>query len=310
MGDRAYVVGAYLPSGAAQMNYALAELLKRTFGLEVIVVTMQGENGSQSPFCRHAAFPTMSAEAAISSIRPNDLLIASPAWAAQHWFGLRLKCKSIMYVQAFDVVPYLDCFFDHYVSVSSYCAQHIRDRYGLDSRVIPPFIDIGSMPAAPPWRERISHDILVSSKRDLALCALLLERIRNRIADSQPNVTFTRLQSPEHRPHRDILARLARSRYLLTLTPSEGFGLIPLEAMALGVTVAGFDGYGGREYMTPENCACRPYPDIEGAIANLTQLLADHEFAEAMSAAGILTAANYSKNVFEESWTNFFRDIL
>ena len=47
---------------------------------------------------------------------------------------------------------------------------------------------------------------------------------------------------------------------------AQGFGLMPLEAMAMGCTVVGFDGYGGRDYMRPDiNCCVVPYPDIDGS---------------------------------------------
>jgi len=43
---------------------------------------------------------------------------------------------------------------------------------------------------------------------------------------------------------------------LYPLSVAEGFGLVPLEAMAMGSVVVGFDGYGGREHLTPgANCA-------------------------------------------------------
>ena len=45
--------------------------------------------------------------------------------------------------------------------------------------------------------------------------------------------------------HEALLERMSEHRYFLTLSPSEGFGLTQLEAMAAGCTVAGFHGGGG-----------------------------------------------------------------
>ncbi len=44
----------------------------------------------------------------------------------------------------------------------------------------------------------------------------------------------------------EMLALIARARYILMLTEMEGFGLIPLEAMVLGTIPVGSDEYGGR----------------------------------------------------------------
>src|SRR5207302_1108578 len=46
-------------------------------------------------------------------------------------------------------------------------------------------------------------------------------------------------------PQSELLSRLGSVRYLLTLSPVEGFGLVPLEAMAMGTLVVGYDGFGG-----------------------------------------------------------------
>jgi len=50
----------------------------------------------------------------------------------------------------------------------------------------------------------------------------------------------------------DWLNRLRASRITLVLSPWEGFGLPPVEAMACGNYVIGYHAFGGREFMRPE----------------------------------------------------------
>jgi glycosyltransferase involved in cell wall biosynthesis len=76
------------------------------------------------------------------------------------------------------------------------------------------------------------------------------------------------------RPHRELMARIGQCRHLLTLSAAEGFGVVPLESVAMGTTVMGFDGLGGRDYMRPGiNCAVTAYPGFEGLADRIVAVL-------------------------------------
>ncbi len=304
--NKVFVVGSYLPSGAAQMNYVLCELLAERFGCGVVVVMTNGEDEFGSPFSRRS-FPRISYAELPSATRSEDVLIASPAWVSGSWWGLRLNCRKIMYVQAVDTVPIIDGFFDDYVCVSSYCRRILQERYGLASVVIHPFVE--SPAYAPlPWIERPARVVLVNSKRDAELCRLLLARINRRVRLVCPDVSFIEINGFGLK-HKDLLSHLENARYLLTLSPSEGFGLIPLEAMSRSVAVVGFHGFGGQEYMQfGWNSECWPYPNADAVAESLIGLLLDDAKASALGIAGVETAKRFSRDVFIKQLVEHLRN--
>jgi glycosyltransferase involved in cell wall biosynthesis len=101
----------------------------------------------------------------------------------------------------------------------------------------------------------------------------------------------------------ELYDAMSRHRYLLTLSPREGFGLPPLEAMAAGCTVVGFHGGGGTHYMrTDVNCHVAAYPAMEAVCDGMAAVLEDEDAAERMAAAGLKTAAGYGYEAFERRW--------
>src|SRR5206468_2181306 len=77
----------------------------------------------------------------------------------------------------------------------------------------------------------------------------------------------------ENRTERDTAAIFGESAIVISLPFLESFGLVPLEAMASGALVTGFDGYGGQEYAKPENGVWFPPDHIEETADALAKLL-------------------------------------
>jgi hypothetical protein len=100
---------------------------------------------------------------------------------------------------------------------------------------------------------------------------------------------------------RPAVARaLAESSVFASLSRSEGLGLPPLEAMAAGCVVCGFDGQGGREYATPDNGLWVAEGELEGfARALAAALRLDAAETARRVAAGRATAAAFSPERFE-----------
>jgi len=86
---------------------------------------------------------------------------------------------------------------------------------------------------------------------------------------------------------------------------------VPLEAMAMGTMVVGYDGFGGRHYMRAgENCDVAPYPDIERVAEMLINAIRTPGRSEEIAARGVKTAAQYSRESFRRAWIEEFRRVL
>jgi len=311
-GDRrVFVVGAYLPNGGTYMAYHLGLILHLDFGLEVTVVVLGNERPENGIFDYDVNFPTINVADMEQRIVNDDVLLANPSFS-NYYFGPRLPGRKLMYVQGFKQTFYvLDCYFDHYVCVSRYVARLVRMTYGLNTPVIPAFIELDRLPTAPAWRDRPVGSILIHLKYDSAFQSFALAKLREAVARRVPGVDLDHIHNSPTLPRANYFAQLGACRYLVSLVPEEGFGLVPLEAMALGTTIIGFDGFGGREYMRPgKNCLVTPYPDIEGVAERLVAALGAPAFAERVAGAGRLTALQFGYPQFRAAWHDQFQRFL
>ena len=139
----------------------------------------------------------------------------------------------------------------------------------------------------------------------------MLTRLRDAVARRVPRVDLDNILEGPSLPHGDFLARIGACRYFVSLSVTEGFGLVPLEAMALGTTVIGFDGFGGREYMRPgKNCLVTSYPDIEGVADRLVAALGKLGYAERLAESGRATASRFDYDRYRLAWRRQFRRFL
>lgn len=299
-GGRAYVVAAHYPSGGGRMLYGIAEVLATEFGAEVIVVDVGGEAHAPDRFGYPLALPSIDVDGYRAAAREDDLLVMSPAFS-HLWLGRTAPRRKLMYLQHFNTFRVLDTFFSDYVCVSRHTRDMLRATYGIRAQVIPAFIEPVAQ-APPDWTERPDGRVLVNLKGDRGLNTQLLEEIRSGLAARGVAAEFV---DPVQGgvPHAELMRTLGNHRYLLTLTESEGFGLLPLEAMARGVAVVGFDGFGGRDYMRPgRNSLCHPFPQVDRVIDSLTLLLTDASRARAIALAGQQTARGFNRARFRSAW--------
>jgi glycosyltransferase involved in cell wall biosynthesis len=310
-----YVIGGYISRGGTLMAYHLAKILHLRFGLAVIIVTLNDETLDPEFSDYDPRFPAMSLDRFEQEVGPNDILICNPSFSDHH-FGIRLDCLKIMYVQDFATYRFIDRFFDHYVAVSEFVHDFLRTTYGLTTSVIPPFISLPFDLAPAPWHERPATSLLINSKR-IDLHRHLLPRLRRAVSNQAPDVeaAIDWEAEPVHLhgriPHADFCRKLASPRYLLTLSATEGFGLVPLETMAMGTVVVGFDGFGGRQYLRHgENCLVRTFPDVEGVATDLIALIRDPLLGARLIEAGRETAAGYGYDRFRDAWERKFDEIL
>jgi hypothetical protein len=310
---RVFVMQCYTPHGGAYMVYHLARILCLYFEFEGISVS--DNNPKNTPthgiFNYDLRFPSMNVEEMLTSISDSDILIAGPAFSS-YCFGLRCRGKKIMYIQSFTTFKLLDCRFDHYISVSDFVQKVISNTYDIDTIVIPPFIHMDTFPPRKPWQERPPASILVLLKGDNTEQTLLLDRLKQLLFSRVPDLSLDNILDSKM-CQQELMARIGECRYFLTLSSAEGFGLMPLEAMAMGATVVGFDGFGGRDYMRPGvNCAVKSYPDIEGVADQISVVLSNQQYGNLLAQSGILTAQQsiYTYGHFKTAWQAQFRQFL
>ncbi|MEP6485262.1 MAG: glycosyltransferase [Rudaea sp.] len=308
--DRVFVIGAYLPNGGTVMAYHIGRIMQLDFGIPAIAVTLSDENATSGTQNYDVHMPTVSVAEMERQITPRDILIVNPSFSP-HQFGWRLPGTKISYVQDFKTFALLDLKFDHYVSVSDFVRDFLRNVYALDTPVIPPFINLDAMPAIPAWLTRPANIVLPYRKGIPEVWDVSFAKIRQLLAERAPHIELAEPLSSHGVAQRDLFSRIASFRYLLTLSAAEGFGLVPLEAMALGTAVVGYDGFGGRHYMrNGDNCAVASYPNIERVAELLIDAVQSPERSAAMAERGRMTATHYAYGAFRQAWKNYLSDVL
>lgn len=107
---------------------------------------------------------------------------------------------------------------------------------------------------------------------------------------------------------------LRQSAVYLALNQFESFGLSSLEALASGCLVAGFTGFGSREYATTINGFWADEADVIGAVENLAQavVLARERWSlyDLMIHSGLSTAQHYSRDTFVRRLRTYWKNLL
>jgi Glycosyl transferases group 1 len=306
----AFVVGAYIPNGGTVMAYHLGRILQLDFGYEAIAVQVEKETADNGIHQYDIRFPSMTIPEMEAAIGDDDILICNPSFSSL-MFGIRLAGRKISYVQHFNTFHVLDCRFDHYVAVSEFVSRFLSTVYNLPTRVIPPFINIESFPAAADWWLRPAGSTLVFLKGQAEVVEPLMRGLRDILSNHAPEIRLDDTISGISLPQTELMRRIGSYRHLLTLSPAEGFGLVPLEAMAMGTTVVGFDGFGGGEYMRAGvNCAVALFPDLEKVAANLIAVTRDPELGAQLAKGGRRTAETYTYASFRSAWLEEFARFL
>ena len=110
--------------------------------------------------------------------------------------------------------------------------------------------------------------------------------------------------------HAEVASALRRSRLFLTFTAQEGFGLPALEAMACGAYVAGFDGFGGREFMRTGHSTVVPCGDVLAFAQTVEHLLAIDRRDPCVLRNRAATAAAWVRNEYSTTReTHDVRDV-
>lgn len=300
--QRVFVIGAYLPNGGTRMAYHVGRILERDFGITAIAVQIVDETPDHGIHDYDLAMPQVTLAQMEQDIRAEDILIVNPSFSS-HQFGWRLPGLKLCYVQGFNTYALLDRGFDHYVAVSGFVRDFLHSVYALETSVIAPFIELERMPEAPAWEQRPARLVLPYRKGIAEVWEQSFARLREIVAARAPQIEFDEPLAGTDIAQPELFARIGAARYFLTLSAAEGFGLVPLEAMALGCTVVGYDGFGGRQYMRPnENCLTAAYPQIERVADMLIAAVNDPAHSVQIAQCGRETARSYTYAAFRNAW--------
>jgi glycosyltransferase involved in cell wall biosynthesis len=145
--------------------------------------------------------------------------------------------------------------------------------------------------------------------RKLGLEAAVIRGLFRRRHPTHSDVSWVAL---DRLPIDTVAKSLGESRWFLSLSHLEGFGLPPIEAMAAEALVIGFHGEGGLEYASSENGLWCPTGDLVGCVAALARAidLADKGADRRYLAAGRATAERYSPAVQEEALVRFWGAVM
>lgn len=287
------------------MLYQLGRVCFENFNTQVFIIQDQSQRWKkgQQRFHYKYTFPTVTTSQMMKMINENDLFICNPVQSA-HSFGTKLPAQKLMYLQGVNTYDALDLHFDHYVSVSQFVQEDTKTKYGVDSSVINPFINLSLFHKGMPWGQRKNEVLVLGYKKETQP---LLNRLRKHY-NRKYRGGFPKINKVRNLSQQALAEVIGRHKYYLTLTPVEGFGLPSLEAMASGCVVIGFDAYGGRDYFeTGKNAYVVEYDDFDRLADYLYEVIHSSHIDENISRNAISTAANYSFDLFSQSWRTFLK---
>lgn len=299
-----YVFNGYGDRGGAFLNHHIGRICHEKFGSPLIIVRNlrnKRKLKKHPRFNYKFEFPEIHLDDMKEIIKADDLFICNPTHSTK-WFGLNLPSKKLMYIQGMNTYPVLDIFYDYYVSVSHFVQEHVEKIYNITPPVISPFINHSIFQNKLPWKER-SNDFLILGYKGYAGPAFQYLQDYYKKKYSLSSLSF---RIVDDLTQSELAELFNQHKYYLTLNPSEGFGLPPLEAMACGCTVVGFDSMGGRDYQVhDENAYIVGYGDFEQLSEYLRRIVLDTDIGERLAEQAVETASQFSYENFEKQWVEY-----
>ncbi len=189
----------------------------------------------------------------------------------------------------------------HYVGISDYVAARMRQSWGVDADVVYPPVDTERITAISDWSQELSPaeaELLASLPDEFVLGASrLIEYKRldvpmqvgealgmpvviagNGPFESELRALATQTRTPVHfvgRVSDEMLYALYQRAQLFVFMPIEDFGIMPVEAMALGTTALVRDIGGTREVAERLGGGVPVNPDDVGALASAARAAID-----------------------------------
>lgn len=302
-----YVFNGYGDRGGSFLNSRIGQICHKKFGSSLSMVrNLRNERkGKFHPrFKYRLKYPEIHISEMKKIIKPNDLFICNPTHSTK-WFGLNLPSKKLMYIQGMNTYPVLDIFYDHYVCVSRFVQQHIGNIYNIKPSIISPFINHKIFLNKTPWNQRNNTVLILGYKGYAGPVFQYLHKFYMKKYPTS-SIEFKLVDNLSQKELADVFNQ---HKYYLTLNPSEGFGLPPLEAMACGCAVLGFDSMGGREYLEHEkNAYIVDYGNFEQLTEYLRRIELEPGTGEKITKEANETASHFSYDHFETEWTKYLEE--
>lgn len=303
---RVFIYKAYGTTGGAFMLYQLGRVCFEEFNTPVFIVQERVkkkafEKKGEYKFNYQYSFPIISIKRMKKIIKGNDLFICNPVHSFKS-FVSKLKCKKLMYLQGVNTYQNIDMDFNYYVSVSKFVQENTKNKYGIHSSVINPFINLHIFNKVIPWDQRSNEILVLNYKKETSELFKQLTELYN-LKYPQNTLKFKFIKNLSQQ---ELATFFGKHKYYLTLTPIEGFGLPSLEAMASGCAVLGFDAYGGREYFeSGHNSFVAKYANFNQLVEYLRNIEEDPNIGIRISSNAIAKAQNFSFDQFKQKWVSF-----
>lgn len=287
------------------MLYQVGRVCYERFNSAVFIVQNRSEKKGEKRFHYPYDFPIVTMGEMRKMITNKDLFICNPTHS-RYSFGSRLPAQTVMYLQGVNTYTNLDQNFDHYVSVSGFVRRHALSKYNVDSHVIHPFVDLDTFNQGLPWEQRNKQILVLAYKKETMR---LLRKFMKRYQLKYPLRTVT-FKKVENLSQKQLATIMGKHQYYLTLTPIEGFGLPPLEAMASGCAVFGFNGYGGMEYFNTKNSCVSEYRNFGPLVEYLHEIDQNPDVGIPLSKNAVTTAKKFSFAHFKAEWGRYLTDTI
>lgn len=211
----------------------------------------------------------------------------------QNWVNLAPNRR---FLPEDDGKSYHELGYDYVMGCSRYIQEYVKNKMGARSYLIQNGIDLQKF--SPLEEKRVTNRILYMPRKNRQD----IDKIRE-ILTSEP-MEFV---AADGLSESELIREYQKSDIFLASGYPEGFGLPPLEAMACGCAVVGFDGRGAAEYMIDGVTAMVAEDgDCEVAAKKLQRLVRDTKLKEEIRARGMEISRNYSLDGMKSNVREFY----
>ena len=244
----------------------------------------------------------------------NDVVVVPEGWPHVIQSISTLPCKKIVHCQnpyylfyGFDGINAIEALdFREMLSCSGYTTEMIRSfGYGLPIHTVRPAV---SSVFHSSGEEKIMQIAYMSRKRRDE--TIFVKRLFRSLYPEYINIDWVEVKDMTHE---ECASVLRKSQVFASFSFLEGLGLPPLEAMASGCVVAGFDGQGGADYSNSNNGFWAPEGDYFAFAHQLARAIEASQTQPSkleLRRCCALTLQNYSQNSFMEALARAWQLIL